>query len=143
MTDICEIALEILADVLEPEYPEAATFLKPEEGRDGYHLCMQANEYCRDDYDIGYRGAVLALWGKQSDFLEAGDFLNTRKVRAAYYGRVQEKRRKADREAERAERDVADRRARFKEKLDRLVRDGVLSADEREELDRDRDSLPI
>ena len=143
MTDRYETALGLLADVLEPEYPEATTFLKSEEGQENCCIYMQAAEYADRCYSDAYEAAVNALWRKQGDFLEAGDFLNTRLVRAAYDDRVREEYRKADRETERAERDTADQRARLKEKLDRLVRDGVLSADEREELDRDRDSLPI
>ncbi len=84
-----------------------------------------------------YHAAVAALWYDEAPFGEAGDFLNSRTVRSAYRDRVREEVGKFQHEAEQAERKAADRRTRLKEKLDRLTRDGVLTKDEREDLDRD------
>ncbi len=84
MTDMYETALGLLVDVLEPEYPEAATFLKSEEAQENCCIYMQAAEYAGRCYSDAYDAAVDVLWGTQSDFLEAGDFLNSRIVRAAY-----------------------------------------------------------
>ncbi len=112
MTDVCENALGLLADVLEPKFPDAAAFLKSPEGSSHHSWCMQAD-----------------------------DFLNSRTVRDAYYDRVREEVRKLEHEAERANRQAAERRASLKEKLDRLTRHGVLTKDEREELERDVEVL--
>ncbi len=136
MSNWDDAALGLLADVLEPEFPEAATFLKSEKGRDDHGICMQAHEEFGNCYDVAYRAAVSVLWGTQSDFQEAGDFLNSRNVRSIYFPWVAEERKKARIEVERAEREAAEHRARLKEKLDRLTRDGVLTSEEREELDR-------
>ena len=150
MSDFYDAARELLADVLEPEFPEAAIFLKAEKGRQDHCAGMQALTAFSNDYDVAYHAAVNVLWlAQQSDFQEAGDFLNCRNVRSIYFGRVAEEMRKADLEVEQAKRDEVDRRARLKEKLDRLTRDGVLSNEEREELNRSpyldglRDEIPF
>ncbi len=138
MTDVYENALGLLADVLEPEFPDAAAFLKSPEGWDTYTTHMQLDdELGYGLYDNAYRAAVGALWGSEAASGEAGDFINSRTVRNAYYDRVGEEVRKIDQEAERAKRQAAERRTSLKEKLDRLTRDGVLTKDEREELERD------
>ena len=138
MTDFCENAIGLLADVLESRFPDAAAFLKSPEGWDTYTMRMQVNDECGYGlYDHAYHAAVGALWGDEAPFGKAGDFLNSRTVRSAYYDRVREEVGKFQHEAEQAERKAADRRTRLKEKLDRLTRDGVLTKDEREELDRD------
>ncbi len=142
MTDVYENALGLLADVLEPKFSDAATFLKSPEGSSHHSWCMQADTECGYGlYDVAYRAAVNALWGDETAFGEAGDFLNSRIVRFAYYNRVREEVRKFDQEAERAKRQAAERRTSLKEKLDQLTRDGVLTKDEREELERDVEVL--
>ena len=138
MTDVYENVLRLLTDVLEPKYPDAATFLKSPEGSSTHAGFMQADTECNYGlYDVAYRAAVNALWGDETAFGEAGDFLNSRIVRFAYYDRVREEVRKFDQETERANRQAAERRTSLKEKLDQLTRDGVLTKDEREELERD------
>ena len=137
MTDSYENALEILTDVLEPRFPDAAAFLKAPKGADALGWRMQVNtDFGCGAYDHVYHGAVEALWGDESDIGEAGDFLNSRIVRNAYYDRVREEIRKADLEIEQAERDETERRKCLKEKLDRLTSDGILTNEERKELDR-------
>ncbi len=150
MSDFYDTARGLLADVLEPEFPEAATFLKAEKGRQDHCAGMQALTTFSNDYDVAYHAAVNVLWlAQQSDFQEAGDFLNCRNVRSIYFGRVGEEMRKADLEVERAKRDEVERRKRLKEKLDGLTCDGVLNNEEREELDRSpyfdplRDEIPF
>ncbi len=150
MSDFYDTARGLLADVLEPEFPEAATFLKAEKGRQDHCAGMQALTAFSNDYDAAYHAAVNVLWlAQQSDFQEAGDFLNCRNVRSIYFGRVGEEMRKADLEVERAKRDEVERRKRLKEKLDGLTCDGVLNNEEREELDRSpyfdplRDEIPF
>ncbi len=142
MTDVCKNALGLLADVLEPKFPDAAIFLKSPEGSSHHSWCMQADTECGYGlYDVAYRAAVNALWSDQATSGEAGDFLNSRTVRDAYYVRVREEVSKLEHEAERANRQAAERRTSLKEKLDRLTRDGVLTKDEREELERDVEVL--
>ena len=136
MSEFCDTALGFLTDVLETEYPEAAIFLRSEKGQDDHSLCMQAHDEFGNRFDTAYHAAVSALWWAQSDFQEAGDFLNSRNVRSIYFDRVGEEIRKAKLEVERAKRDEVERRTRLKEKLDRLTNDGVLTNEEREELDR-------
>ena len=137
MSDFYDTARGLLADVLEPEFPEAATFLKAEKGRQDHCAGMQALTAFCNDYDAAYHAAVNVLWlAQQSDFQEAGDFLNCRNVRSIYFGRVGEEMRKADLEVEQAKRDEVERRTRLKEKLDRLTHDGVLTNEECEALDR-------
>ncbi len=143
MTDVCKNALGLLADVLEPKFPDAAAFLKSRKGRETYGMHMQVNnEYGYGVYDDAYHAAVAALWYDEAASSEAGDFLNSRVVRKAYYDRVREEVRKSEHEAEQANRQAAEQRTRLKEKLDRLTRDGVLTKDEREELERD-DAVPF
>ncbi len=142
MTDVCKNALGLLADVLEPKFPDAAAFLKSRKGRETYGMHMQVDyEHGYGVYDDAYHAAVDALWGDEATFGEAGDFLNSRTVRNAYYDRVREEGRKFDQETERANRQAAERRTSLKEKLDQLTRDGVLTKDEREELERDVEVL--
>lgn len=150
MSDFYDTALGFLADVLEPEFPEAATFLKVEKGRQDHCAGMQALTAFSNDYDAAYHAAVNVLWlAQQIDFQEAGDFLNCRNVRSIYFGRVGEEMRKADLEVERAKRDEVERRKRLKEKLDGLTCDGILNNEERMELDRSpyfdplRDEIPF
>ena len=143
MTVIYGNALGLLADVLDPEFPEAAAFLKSSKGTDTLCVTMQVNNrYGCGLYDDAYHAVVDTLWGDEAAFGEAGDFLNSRIVRNAYYDRVREEVRKLDHEAEQAERKAAERRTRLKEKLDRLTRDGILTKDEREELEHD-DPIPF
>ncbi len=129
----------ILVEILEPEFPEAVTYLKSEKGRHVQGVHMQCREVFNTSDDDAYHGAVHALWEAENDFQEAGDFLNSRNVRCIFNKRVGEKVRReirrADLEAERAERDEAERRTRLKDKLDWLTRDGILSNEEREALD--------
>ncbi len=136
MSDIHDATLGLLANVLEPAFPEAATFLKSEKGRQAHDLFMQADEEFGNRYGVAYHAAVSLLWRAQNDLQEAGDFLNSRDIRSMYFDRVGEEVRKADLEVERAERDEAESRTHLKEKLNQLTRDGVLTDQEREELDR-------
>jgi hypothetical protein len=132
MSDIHDAAL----DFLEPVFPEALIFLKSEKGRQAHNLFMQADEEFGNRYDVAYHAAVSILWRAKDDFQEAGDFLNSRDIRSMYFDRVGEEIRKADLEVERADRDEAERRTCLKEKLDQLASDGVLTNEERKELDR-------
>ena len=137
MTYSYEYALEIVTDVLEPRFPDAVAFLKSPKGTDTLRWRMQANdELGCGFYDDTYHAAVDALWSDEAAFGEAGDFLNSRNIRSAYYERVREEIRKADFEKEQAERDETERRTCLKEKLDRLTSDGILTNEERKELDR-------
>ncbi len=137
MSDFYNIAREFLADVLEIECPEAATFLKSEKGHRDHHMFVQLHEQqFGHRSDVAYRAAVSALQRAQSDFKEAEVFLNSRIARSTYFDRVGEEARKADLEVEQAKRDEVERRTRLKEKLDRLTHDGVLTNEEREALDR-------
>ena len=135
MSNFDDTVTEILVEILEPEFPEAVTYLKSEKGREVQSIHMQYNEEFATPYDGAYHAAVGALWKAENDFQEVGDFLNSRNVRSIYYRRVGEEIRKVELEAERAERDEAERRTRLKDKLDRLTRDGILSNEEREALD--------
>ncbi len=136
--------LELLIDVLEPEFPEAAAFFKSPEGQEVHSAELPGDKLFGNRHDNdAYHAAVRVLWRAQSDFQEAGDFLNSRISRYAFYGRVGEEIKKANLEVERVERDAAERRTRVKEMLDRLTRDGILTNEEREELDRwGNDDLP-
>ncbi len=138
MTKLPQEALGHLADILEPEFPDAAAFLKSPKGRD---ICTKNMGLCGETgcgyRNAAYRAAVSALWDDEAAYGEAGDFLSSRAVRDAYYVRVREENSRRKREAERAAHKAAERWRRLNEKLDRLTRDGVLTKDEREELDRD------
>ena len=137
MTNPYKIALGHLADVLEPEFPDAAAFLKSPKGWDIYTKSMPDDQSYCGYFETAHRAAVSALWDDEAAYGEAGDFLSSRANRDAYYDRVREEVRKIDQEAERANRQAAERRTSLKEKLDQLTRDGVLTKDERKELDRD------
>ena len=137
MYDPYENALEIVTDLLAPEFPEAAAFFKSPEGNKAHSAELPADKLFGNSYDDdAYHAAVRVFWRAQSDFQEAGDFLNSRNARNAFYGRVEEEIKKANLEVERVEREAAERGTRVKEMLDRLTRDGILTNEEREELDR-------
>ena len=135
MSNFDATVTEILDEILKPEFPEAVTYLKSEKGPDDHSTHMQYNKILASRHDGAYLAVVGALWEAEKDFEEAGDFLNSRSVRSIYNERVGEEIRRADLEAERAERDETERRTRLKDKLDRLTRDGILSNEEREALD--------
>lgn len=137
MTTPHKEALGHLADILEPDFPDAAAFLKSPKGWD---ICTTNMDRCGEFgcgyLNAAYRAAVSTLWDDEAAYGEAGDFLSSRAVRDAYYVRVREENSRRKREAERVSHKAAERRRRLNEKLDRLTRDGVLTKDERKELDR-------
>ncbi len=137
MSDFYNTARELLADVLEIECPEAAAFLKSGKGHRDHDMFVELHkQQSGHPSDVAYHAAVSAFQRAQSDFKEAEDFLKSRIAYSIYLDRVGEAARKADFEAEQAERGAEEHRNRLKEKLDRLTRDGILTNEERKELDR-------